>query len=176
MPLVVCAVGGLACAGRPPAATQEPPKSALVKKPQSLTVVSRYSGQILLRAPQLGGATAMGQVIREQAGYDALLAKLPKLRIQMKQPAPANDDPLLQRPAIDFARHMLVVRYDRSMSDGPKIRRVLLTHESELTVEVQATRPGDVVPMASRSDVGTYEAVVVSRTDKEPVLHFTEAK
>jgi len=134
-----------------------------------IATLGRYAGQIIHGGPQLGLAPG-GRVIRDQAGYDALVATLPKRRVQMKQPAPLNDDPLLKKPKIDFSRQMLVVAIRHSMFHGPKIRRVLLVRGRELIVEILHESPEGIMAMASRSDVGTYEAVVVPRADEAPAF------
>lgn len=134
-----------------------------------VAALKRYAGQLIQGDPMIGAAPA-GRVIRDQAGYDALVAALPRRRIQMKQPAPLNEDPLLQKPTIDFTRQMLVVATRRSMFHGPKIKRVLLIRGKELIVEILHESPEGIMAMASRSDVGTYEAVVVSRADEKPAF------
>jgi len=134
-----------------------------------LTTAGRFAGQIIHAGPSIGEAPA-GRVIRDQAGYDALVATLPTYRIQMKQPAPPNDDPLLKKPKIDFTRQMLVVAIRHSMFYGPKIKRVLLARGRELIVEILHESPEGIMAMASRSDVGTYEAVLVPCADEEPVF------
>jgi len=137
--------------------------------PVPITTYSRYAGQIIHGGPASGVEPA-GRVIRDQAEYAALVATLPKYRVQMKQPAPPSEDPLLKRPPIDFSRHMLVVAIRRSMFYRPKIRRVLLAHGKELIVEILHESPAGIMAMASRSDVGTYEAVIVPRADEKPVF------
>ena len=134
-----------------------------------ITTLGRYAGQIIHRGPVIGAAPG-GRVIRDQAGYDALVAALPQRLVQMKQPAPLNEDPLLKKPKIDFSRHMLVVAIRHSMFHGPTIRRVLLVRGRELIVEILHESPEGIMAMASRSDVGTYEAVVVPRAHEKPTF------
>jgi len=132
----------------------------------AVNIMARYSGQILLgnQGPE---PASPGRVIRDQDGYDALVAALPRTLIQMKQPSPRNDDALLARPKIDFERHMLVAAFRHSMYYGPKIDRVQLAPGEGLLVEVVHESPSGIMPMSSRDDVGTYEAVVVPRLDED---------
>ncbi len=148
-----------------------PPMAAPKDKPMKavpITTVERYAGQILVTGPVIGAP--VGRVIRDQAGYDALVATIPKFRVQMKQPAPPNKDPLLKKPKIDFTRHMLVVALRRNMYYGPKITRVLLARGRELIVDILYESPERIHGLASRADVGRYEAVVVPRTDEKPIF------
>ena len=46
--------------------------------------------------------------IRSQEEYEKFLERIPKKRIQKRQPAPDSKDPLLQKPPIDFNKHALV--------------------------------------------------------------------
>lgn len=150
-----------------------PPAAANQVKADSVSVINRYAGQIILGSPGIEAAPA-GRVILDQTGYQALLAALPERRIQMKQPAPPSDDPLLKRPEIDFTRHMLVVAVRRSMFHGPKISRVSLLRGRELTVEILLVSPDGIMPMASRDDVGTYEAVVVPRAEEKAAFRVVK--
>ncbi len=147
----------------PPPAIDDPEKAT------PIAVISRYAGQIIHDGPAIGAAPA-GYVIRDQAGYDALVAALPKHRIQVKPRAPHSKDPLLQRPPIDFTRHMLVVAIRHSMYYGPEIKRVLLTRGRELVIEILHQSPAGIMAMASRSDVGTYAAVVIPRAEEKPIF------
>ena len=136
-------------------------------------IIQQYGGQFLLTGPALPGER-LGDVIRDQAQYDALVGQLPEFRIQMKQPAPKNADPLLARPAIDFAMHMLVFTVRRSAFYGPTISSVAPDGGGGLRVEVVHKRPAAVMAVASRDDVGTYAAVLIPRHDGPVVFHLRE--
>jgi len=136
-----------------------------------MPIAGRYSGQILLGSPG-PDPSSPGRVIRDHDGYDALVAALPELLVQMKQPSPRNDDPLRGRPKIDFERQMLIAAFRHSMYHGPRIDRILLTSGEELLVEIRHESPAGIMPMSSRDDVGTYEAVVVPRVDEKPFFRI----
>ncbi len=173
VPMVEAALAGsiacilAACAGcASPAVAPEP----LMDVP----IARQHSGRVLMTTPALSSEHE-GHVIVDQAAYDAFVARLPKLRIQKKQPSPPNTDPLLNKPAIDFDRQMLVVTTRRSMYYGPTIASVRPGANGGLVVEVVQPGMEGVVAMASRDDVGTYAAVVVPRRDGPVVFRVTIA-
>jgi hypothetical protein len=173
--LVVLLTAGCTAKSKITPTTAKPsPESALKNKQvEPVTPSRRYSGQFIYEGQAID-TEPQDRVIRDQDGYDALVETLPKHRIQMKQPAPPNDDPLLQKPPIDFSREMLIVVFRHSMYYGPKIKRVLRGRDGALIVEILHERPEGVMPMASRADVGTYEAVVVPRSDEAPLFRVEE--
>ncbi len=105
-------------------------------------------------------------VIRDDAGYDALLARLPAHRVQMKQPAPPSTDPLRARPRIDFATDMLVVVTRAGGLDLPTLARVE-RDGAALLVYYAIPSP---TPAARPYDVGAYAAVQVPRVDGDARL------
>ena len=121
-----------------------------------LPVTGAWAGPIQL-GPDDHGLTA--NAIRDGAAYDALIARLPAHRIQMKQPAPPSDDPLRARPPIDFDRAMLVV-VTRGEALAPPIIARVRAEADRLVVRVIAPRPP---PAARPLDVGGYAAVLVPR-------------
>ena len=81
---------------------------AIQKTPDGATAFDparTYGGRILVPPPD----QIRSFVVRDDAAYDALIARLPERKIQKKQPAPPSDDALLKRPAVDFSSEMLVV-------------------------------------------------------------------
>lgn len=123
-----------------------------------LPITARWAGPILVDADDQG---LVATAIRDAAAYDALRARLPAHRIQMKQPAPPSDDPLRAGPPIDFATHMLVVVTRSGTVGAPTIARVL-AEADRVVVRVVAPRPP---PEARPFGVGGYAAVEVPRTD-----------
>jgi hypothetical protein len=99
--------------------------------------------------------------ITDDEAYDRLLARLPAERVQMKQPAPPNDDPLRARPAIDFAVHMLVV-VTRGGSMAPIAIAQVARAEGGAIVPFAAAPPP---PEARPWGVGRYAAALVPRVD-----------
>lgn len=137
-----------------------------------LSVIQRFAGQIL-HATGAGAAPAV-RVIRDQAAYETLIAALPGQRVQQKQPAPPSVDPLLKQPKIDFQRQMLVLAVRHATFQKTRIKRVLVRGE-ELIIEVLDPAPS-ARGLAARADAGTYEAVLVPRSAKNPVLRTVRAR
>ena len=122
-----------------------------------LTISATWSGAIDVDE----GSGVVGEAIRDDAAYAALVARLPERRVQKKQPAPPSTDPLRARPAIDFATHMLVV-ITRSGTMSPiEIARI---EQSERGIVVRYAVTPDT-PAARPYEVGTYAAAVVPRRD-----------
>ncbi len=110
--LALCALVATACT------KQEKPDDSIDTAPEPLVeeepdgsratpfdAARTYGGRISVPPPP----EVTSFVVRDDASYDALLARIPKTNIQKKQPADPNNDPLLTRPAIDFTGEMLVV-------------------------------------------------------------------
>ena len=107
------------------------------------------------------GRGVEGLVVRDDEAYDALRARLPATRVQMKQPAPPSNDPLRARPPIDFGANMLVV-VTRSGTMAPiSIARIEARAGSVIVQFALAPTP----PAARPYDVGTYAAALVARTE-----------
>lgn len=180
--LAVVALALLAC-GKNDAARQpvDPPAPTAVTseaeaEPTAMAtaveIIRSYSGRIALDVPAPGqiGPDHSGRVIRDQAGYQAFVDSIPELVIQMKQPSPPSDDPLLTRPDIDFGANMLLVATRSDMYNGPIIAEIIATGD-DLAVKVTLPGKGDL-RMASRADVGTYHAVVIPAVPGEVKFDF----
>jgi hypothetical protein len=139
------------------APTHNQPEERVPSKPTELVPLERWRGPIDL--PNDEPVTAIA--IRDQAAYDALIARLPPERIQMKQPAPPSDDPLLKRPPIDFTTHMLVVVTRGDTLTPPTLARVI---DEPDRVVVRYVAPGPP-PEARPHGVGGYVAVKVPRAE-----------
>ena len=124
---------------------------------RGLSIEARWSGPIEAE----DGEGIHGLVIRDDAAYDRLCARLPAQQVQQQQPAPPSADPLRARPPIDFAAEMLVVVI-RSGSMAPlAIARVA---EAAGSVIIQfAAAP--VPPEARPFGVGMYAAARVARAE-----------
>lgn len=82
-------------------------------------------------------------VIRTQQALEAFILRLPAQKVQMKQPAPPNPDPLLQRPSFDFTKRALVVVWSDSFNIPVTVQGV--TREGDnlrLDVRYGAHHPG----------------------------------
>ena len=127
-----------------------------------LTIAQQWDGVIRVE----GGSGVSGLVIRDDAAYDAFLARLPEQRVQMKQPAPPNDDPMLARPAIDFATDMLVVVIRAGTLERPGLARITADGGRVTVTHVSPPPP----PAAMPSGIGAYTAARVPRADGELAL------
>lgn len=125
---------------------------------------AEYRGRVYVpEGPMRNGPSLDPEVIRDQAAYERFIARIPTHVIQMRQPAPPSRDPLLQKPAIDWDKHMLLVAYrGANMYAQANITR-LETVEGELRVTVVLPPLGDTNMMQSQLGVGTYHAVVVDK-------------
>lgn len=131
--------------------------------PQRLPVAERWLGPIDVDPAQ---PSMQVSIVRDDASYDALVARLPTHRVQMKQPAPPSDDPLRGRPPIDFATEMLVVVVRTDALEPPEVGGVTVDGD-RLRVHVAAPTPP---PAARPIDVGGYVALRVPRTAGEPTI------
>ena len=131
--------------------------------PSHLSVAERWLGPIAFDAAQ---PVLQVSIVRDDAAYDALLARLPSHRVQMKQPAPASDDPLRARPRVDFATEMLVVVVRTDTLDAPEVGGVTVDGD-RLRVHAAAPTPA---PAARPANLGGYVALRVPRTDGEATL------
>jgi hypothetical protein len=93
--------------------------------------------------------------IRSQAEYQAFVDRVPKQRIQMKQPAPPSTDPLLQMPPVDFTRHALVAIWSHNIHIDAKI---LGTERDgpDLVVHTAYDAPSDYRGYAAHYGYGQY--------------------
>lgn len=151
------------------AAPRTPPEHHAEEEPvatSDLTIEASWSGAIRLdraRGPDAREAI----VVRDDAAYDHLVARLPETRVQMKQPAPPSDDPLRGRPAIDFSTHMLVVVVHAGTLELPAIARVERRDDGGL---VATYVPPPDTPAAHPSGFGAYAAAKVPRGDGDLTL------
>jgi len=141
--------------------------AAPVAEPAPLLPSRSWTGRVRLPAAGPGGPVqAAPLVIRDAEAYAAFVDTVPTTRVQKKQPAPPSDDPLLQRPPIDFDDHMLLVARRDDMYVGPEIRQIRPDGDG-LSVSVVHPDPGQTVHAARVVDIGTYHAVEVPRVDGE---------
>lgn len=125
---------------------------------EPVAIAGRWSGHIAIAVPPRGPDLL---AITDDAGYDALVARLPAHRVQQRQPAPPSTDPLRARPAIDFARDQLIVAIRTDTMDPPLIAAIERA-PGALMVRLVAPPPP---PAARRLDIGGYAAVRVPRSE-----------
>ena len=106
-------------------------------------------------------------IIRNDKEFDAFVARIPKKRIQKKNPAPDTDDSFVGGERIDFEKSILLVsiRDENMYSQAPIVR----VYESNDKVKVKIEKPVDEerAMMASMGGVGTYYAVQIPLVTKE---------
>jgi hypothetical protein len=151
-------------AAAPPTPPAEERSVPTKDEPAELAIAQLWLG--VIRIEDTAGDVVTGLVIRDDAAYDAFLARLPEKRVQKRQPAPPNDDPMLARPAIDFATDMLVVVMRRDSLDSPGVARV--SRDGGRVVVTHATPPP--APAAMPHGIGGYTAARVPRADGELAL------
>lgn len=136
-----------------------------------------YTGIIDISAPFTGDLPPENDeefepllVIRTSQAYDDFLKRIPVMGVSQGSPRPRNDDPLLQKPKIDFTRQMLVVVVQASM-DGPEIRTV---RRSAGKIVLMVEFPDNGLPRPYGT--GTYQAVLIPSAKEEVVVQTVETK
>lgn len=98
--------------------------------------------------------------IHNQAEYDAFVERIPKARIQMKQPAPPSQDPFLGKPEIDFRRRALVAVWSENVHIGCKITQTR-REGGDLKVTADFDVPPDYRNYAAPYGFGQYHVLEV---------------
>ncbi len=110
-------------------------------------------------------------VVRDAKAYGIVLDLIPKKQISRTRPAPPNTDPLLNRPPIDFAKHLMLVASRPSMT-RPVFGKITKA-KNEIVVTVKFPRD----QIAARPiHIGTYSAVLIPKTDLPVRLRIVEAQ
>ena len=146
-------------------ATQNATPEDSEKKAQSTSIEIKqvYEGQVFERKT-LQPSTSKSyetMVIRHGEELEQFVARIPKKKIQKKQPAPPSEDPLLNKKDFDWQQSMLIVvmRFDNNYASAP-IKHILREEES-LVVVYQPTSLSASRMLASMSGVGTYYMVEI---------------
>lgn len=104
-------------------------------------------------------------VIRNEEEFERFVERIPPTRVQQKQPAPPSDDPLLQRPPMDWEHYSLVAIWSHSIYIDCKI----LSTEREgddLVLNMAYDAPAeDVSRYAQPLGIGQY---CVARVERFP--------
>lgn len=98
--------------------------------------------------------------IRSQTEYIRFVNRIPKERLQMKQPAPPSTDPLLLKPPVDFSRHSLIAIWSHNVHIDCKIRRTERDGD-DLIVHTAFDAPSDYRNYAAPDGYGQYHLVLV---------------
>lgn len=113
--------------------------------------------------------TAAEHVIRDSASFDRFIDQVPTRKMQhVRHPEP-NDDPILQRPQVDFENHMVlaVVTHDANRFVGVDIVGVEMASE---TTRVFCHFAEPEPPCQKIISYGYYCAAVVPRYDGKVVF------
>ena len=100
-------------------------------------------------------------IIRNNEQFADFVHRIPKRKIQKKNPAPLSDDPFVNGLLIDFNQHILLVsiRSDNMYAKAP-IVSVLETNDY-ITAMIEVESLDDTEMMASVGGIGTYYAVKI---------------
>ncbi|MDA3862236.1 MAG: hypothetical protein PF689_00035 [Deltaproteobacteria bacterium] len=113
--------------------------------------------------------------IESQRDFANFLKRIPKLKVQMKQPAPPNPDPILKQPEIDFSSQMVVVIYRSSIFLKPKIVEFVRSPDDKLLVKTRFPKPdGIIAPATSRNDIYHYQAALIKKNDLPLTLQIVK--
>lgn len=114
-------------------------------------------------------------VIRDQAAYEAFIGRIPERQISMTANPPKSNDPLLQKPALDFAKQMLVVVIRREHIYAKVSVAGVEKHGAGkwlVKAAFEAVSKDDAM-MQYPLGVGTYAAAVVAKFDGEVEREIT---
>ena len=96
--------------------------------------------------------------IRDAQAYEKFLKRIPKKQIPRTRPVPPNEDPLLHKPKIDFAKHPLLV-VERSSLTQPIFRKIERgPKETVVTISFPRNQP-----LARPIHIGCYAALLVPK-------------
>jgi hypothetical protein len=141
------------------------------------TVHHSYTGQVSLPspAPNEPAADLPMRVIRDAASFEQLVRMIPVTQITKRRPSPPSDDPLLERPDIDWSKHMMVVVFRaNTMYVPPKLERPR-QQNGKLVLELSHPPLGDTANAAAMMGIGTYCAIVIDRFDGDVALRAVDA-
>jgi len=125
-----------------------------------------------IKAPGIGDLIRLNKeecVIRDEHSFHRFIARIPdKVMDFVKSPPPSND-PLLQRPKIDFDKHMVlvIISHEPNCFIDLDIVGIELTSKA-MNVRCRYSEPGPAVPKVI--SYGAYCAVVTRRFDGEFVF------
>lgn len=137
--------------------TKIPPKSIVL--PHKIIGNGHITVKSMINQPRL-------EKIESKGDFAKFLKRIPRLKVQMKQPAPPNPDPILKQPNIDFSSRMVVVIYRNSIFLKPKLVEFVQSHQGKLLVKARFPEPeGVIAPATSRNDIYHYQAALVEKID-----------
>jgi len=129
--------------------------------PQPIIQSDLWDGHIY---SDLESESLSAAVIRNEEDLKSFVMRIPKYRIQKRQPAPPSEDPLLNGRTISFETHMMVVsiRNENMYAVAPIAK---IEKEADRLI-VYRTKPDlqDIKQYATMAGIGTYHAIVIPRS------------
>lgn len=112
--------------------------------------------------------------LHNQAEYDQFVERIPKERLQMKQPAPPSDDPLLLKPVIHFEQQTLLAVWSENVHIGCRIGAIHRDGE-DVKVEVDFEVPPDYRNYSAPYGFGQYHVLALPAFSGTARLYLSKA-
>ncbi len=127
------------------------------------SIEKKWSGRIHVAMSAPGGPPAAmpPRVIRDREGFERFVAMIPKKEISKTQPAPDSDDPLLSKPPINFATHMILVAFRTDTMYVHPVLEKPRRDGDKLVIDLVHPPLGDTAMMNAAHGIGTYGAVLM---------------
>jgi len=133
----------------------------------AITPLKQWEGTIFLAHDSLVVIAPI--IVNNEQKYDNFLRQIPQNRIQMRQPAPPNEDPLRERPAIDFDSYFLVVIRSNTWIEKPKLIDIIDAQEQRI-IRYSIPFNQQTEMLAQPDGVGRYLAMLLLQTER--AIHF----
>ena len=128
---------------------------------ENVNVITTYSGVCFMNpaTPANPAGDMTGFPIYSQSDFEKFIGRIPENLPSKTNPPPKNDDPLLEKPKIDFEKNMaLVLLNPDSLSSKP---RVLSIREDAKTMWIEAEHPAKLPGEVYSDGMGTYTIVII---------------
>lgn len=106
------------------------------------------------------------QLIRSQQDFDKFIERVPRERLQKRQPAPPSGDPILEHPQVDFQEYSLVAVWSHNWAIVPRIDSSNL-EGNDLKVELVYHTPKDYRNYQAPNNHGRYLVMQVPKVSGE---------
>ena len=160
--------------GTPGAQMREVPQ----QQERAVEILAQWQGQVRVETRWDGPVPVKDSgfvVVRDQAALDAFIERIPKRRVQKRQPAPPSKDPLLQDFSMDFDRYMLLVSIRSANMYAIAPIEGVVAGSGGCAVDISLPPLGETAIMATAMDIGTYFAVKVARCDGPVEPRYTSS-
>src|SRR5690606_23197162 len=131
-------------------------------KPVAVAIDAAYRGVVTLpfdMATMQPKAEDAPLLIDSEAAYETFVARIPKTAVSQTSNAPASDDPLLAKPAIDFSHKAMIVLVSPAINGAPTVSRIE-RHAKKTVLRVTTPAPSTE---AQPKHLGGYSAVVIDK-------------